>query len=260
MLRKRLVTILMFCDGVLHRTKLFQPDYRYTQSFVDAWSVDEIILLNITRPGQGAKDSFLQVVDNFARRAFVPVTVGGGVRSLEDVRTYMNSGADKVAINTGATDDPALITAIAQHYGSQCVVLSIDAKRSNENSYEVFSKFGTRPTGRTPWEWAAEGAGRGAGEVLLTSIDRDGSLEGYDLDLCRSVSSAVSIPVLVCGGAGSWQHFVDGIEIGGASAVCTANIYHFTDTAIRSAKSFMAREGIAIRPASPDSEPRLLSR
>lgn len=248
MLRTRLITVLTFCDGVLHRTKGFQPDYRYTQSFVDAWSVDEVVLLDVTRPGQGYKENFLDVVRNFAKRAFVPLTVGGGVRSLDDVRQYMANGADKVAVNTGAVDRPELISEVAHQYGAQCVVLSLDARREADGSFQVCAEFGARPIGRTAAEWAREGEARGAGEILVTSIDKDGSLEGYDLDLCGSVVSAATVPVLICGGAGAWTHFVQGCE-SGASAVCTANIYHFTEASIRSAKAFMAKRGLPVRPS-----------
>lgn len=249
MLRRRLITVLTFCEGVLHRTKVFNPDYRYTQNFVDAWSIDEIVLLDVTRPGQGSRENFLEVVQRFARRAFVPITVGGGIRSLDDVRVYMANGADKVTVNTGAVDRPELITDIAHQYGTQCVVLSIDGKREADGSHQVYTEFGARPIGKTPADWAREGVERGAGEVLVTSIDKDGSLEGYDLDLCRDVAQVVNVPVLICGGAGAWKHFVDGFEQGEASAVCTANIYHFTENSIRSAKSYLANKGMVIRPS-----------
>lgn len=247
MLRKRLVAVLTFCDGVLHRTKQFEPDYRYTQNFVDAWSIDEIVLLDVSRPGGGSRKNFLDVVQSFAEKSFVPITVGGGVRSFADVQTYMASGADKVAVNTGAIEDPALISSIARQYGTQCVVLSLDARRGAAGSYEVFSNFGTTPTGRTPQDWAREAVAVGAGEILVTSIDRDGALEGYDIDLCRQVSDAVNVPVLICGGAGAWKHFEQGFVEGGASAVCTANIYHFTEASIASAKAFLTKRSVNVR-------------
>lgn len=241
-----MITVLTFNDGVLFRTKQFEPDYRYTLNFVDAWSVDEIIVLDVTRRVNDGRKAFFNVVSNFARKCFVPLCAGGGIRTVADVKTYLAAGADKVAINTGALRRPELISEIASLYGSQCVVLSIDAKRSADGSYEVFSDFGANATGRSAVDWARESADRGAGEILITSIDRDGSLQGYDLDLCRSVSHAVSIPVLVSGGAGNWSHFVQGFQEG-AEAVCTSNIYHFTDSSIRSAKSYLQNAGIAVR-------------
>jgi cyclase len=246
-LRKRLITVLTFNDGVLFRTKLFEPDYRYTLNFVDAWSVDEIVVLDVTRPGQGERANFERVIGEFARNCFVPLAAGGGIRTLDDVRRYIALGADKVVVNTGAFDRPALIGEIASLYGAQCVVLAIDARRKADGSHEVFVEFGRRSTGLAPADWAKRAVDLGAGEILVTSIDRDGSLAGYDLELCRNVAEAVGVPVLVCGGAGNWKHFVEGFEQGAADAVCTANIYHFTEASIASAKTFLAKAGVPVR-------------
>ena len=246
MLRHRLITVLTFNDGTLFRTKLFQPDYRYTHNFVDSWLVDEIVMLDVTR-AKGDNRAFLDVVTQFARQCFVPLAVGGGVRTLADVRRFMAVGADKVVVNSGAVERPALITEIAEAYGAQCVVLSIDARRKASGGYEVFAGCGNTPTGMDPAAWAGEGEKRGAGEILITSVERDGSLQGYDLKLCKLVSDAVGVPVLALGGAGSWKHFVEAIEQGGASAVCTQNIYHFTESSILSAKKFLADRGVPVR-------------
>ena len=247
MLRKRLITTLTFNDGVLFRTKLFQPDYRYTLNFVDAWSVDEIVVLDVTRPGQGERESFFRIIRDFARRCFVPLTVGGGIRSVEDIKRYLNLGADKVVINTAASDNPSFIEKAARLYGSQCIVLSMDVKKYDDGSYEVLSNLGTKKTGRSPVDWAHEVESLGAGEILLTSIDRDGWLQGYDLKLCRSVADSVRIPVLILGGAGNWEHMAEGFTAGNASAVCTQNIYHFTESSINSAKRYLANKGIPVR-------------
>jgi imidazole glycerol-phosphate synthase subunit HisF len=247
MLRKRLVTVLTFNDGVLFRTKLFNPDYRYTLNFVDAWSVDEIVVLDVTRPGQGQRENFHEVVERFARNCFVPLAAGGGVRNLADVQTLLRLGADKVVVNSGALERPELITEISRQFGSQCVVLSIDARKTEGGGYEVYGDFGARETGLEPTRWAQEGAERGAGEIMITSIERDGWLQGYDLELCRQISGAVSVPVLILGGAGNWNHFADGFEEGGAAAVCTQNIYHFTEKSIQSAKKFLDKRGINVR-------------
>jgi cyclase len=246
-LRRRLVTVLTLNDGVLFRTRQFRPDYRYTLNFVDAWSVDEIIALDVTRPGNGHRESFYEVVRELARKCFVPLTCGGGVRSIDDVRTLLRMGADKVALNTGAVERPELITEAAELFGAQCVVVSVDAQRHPDGAYEVYSSFGARPAGLDPVTWARQAQELGAGEILLTSIERDGSLEGYDNVLNNMVAEALSIPVLVCGGAGSWQHFCDGFLQGSASAVCTTNIFHFTETSIRSAKRYLAGRGIPVR-------------
>jgi cyclase len=245
-LRNRLITVLTFNEGTLFRTKLFEPDYRYTHNFVDSWSVDEIVIIDVTRDPTADKSAFYEVVSQFAKECFVPLSVGGGIRTLDDARQMMAVGGDKVIVNTGALVRPQLITQIAEAYGSQCVVLSIDARKTGDG-YEVYSHFATTPTGKTPTDWAREGEDLGAGEVLVTSVERDGSLQGYDLDLCRQVSEAVTVPVLGLAGAGNWKHFVEGIEQGGLSAVCTQNIYHFTEISIASAKKFMKQKGIPVR-------------
>jgi len=246
MLRKRVVTVLTFNDGVLFRTKLFTPDYRYTHNFVDTWSVDEVVVLDVTRPGEGDRQNFFDVVTHLARNCFVPLSVGGGIRTLNDVRTAMAVGADKVVVNTGALDRPELISEIATAYGKQCVVLSIDAAKTPAGDYTVMAEFATRDMAMDPAKWAKQGEALGAGEVMITSVERDGSLLGYDGDLCQSVIQAVSVPVLILGGAGNWQHFQQGFALG-AHAVCTQNIYHFTETSIASAKKFLAKKGVEVR-------------
>ena len=246
MLRKRLLTVLTFNAGVLFRTKWFQPDYRYTANFVDSWSIDEIVLLDISRSEFRDPALFQEVVSSFSAKCFVPLCVGGGIRNLDDVKRSLDLGGDKVSINTMALEEPEFITRVAKRYGSQCVVVSIDAKREGER-YRVYKDCGRAPTEWSPESWARRAEELGAGEILLTSMDKDGSLEGYDNELNRRVCSAVKIPVIVCGGAGKWQDFVDGFVQGGAAAVGTANIYHFTETSIRSAKQFLAKNGICVR-------------
>lgn len=247
MIRQRLITVLTFNNGVLFRTKDFIPDYRYTLNFVDAWSTDEIVVLDVTRQGEGTRRNFYRVVAGFARKCFVPLAAGGGVRTIDDFRTLLGIGADKVIINTEALGRPALITEASRMFGSQCVVVSIDAKRKADGRFEVYTQCGTRPTGLDPAAWARQAQELGAGEIMITSIDKDGSLEGYDNELNRIVSDAVTIPVLVCGGAGKWQDFVDGFVDGRASAVCTTNIYHFTEKSIQSAKTYLQSADINVR-------------
>jgi cyclase len=247
LLRKRIVTVLTFNDGVLFRTKQFRPDYRYTANFVDSWSVDEIVVLDITRPGQGDRKNFEEVVEKFAESCFVPMCVGGGVRTFQDVQVLLKLGAEKVALNTGAIEHPELISEIAEAYGSQSVVVSIDARKSEPLGYEVFSHFAETATGMAPEIWAKEAENRGAGEILITSVEQDGGLEGYDIELCARVADAVTIPTLILGGAGSWKHFAKGFTDGKASAVCTQNIYHFTDASINSAKKYLKNAGINVR-------------
>jgi cyclase len=247
MVRKRLITVLTVNNGILFRTRNFIPDYRYTLNFVDAWSVDEVVLLDITRPDEGEREHFYDVVRLFARNCFVPLTVGGGVRDIEDFRTLLGIGADKVSINSGAANRPDFISEAARLFGSQCVVVSVDAKLREDGSYGVFTCFGTVDQGRTPEDWAVEVQEKGAGEILIQSIDKDGTLEGYDNFLVGKISRAVDMPVLACSGAGTWGHFVEGFKEGGADAVCTTNIYHFTESSIKSAKQYIAKEGIPVR-------------
>jgi cyclase len=247
MLRKRLITVLTFCDGVLFRTRGFTPDYRYTLNFVDSWSVDEIVVLNVTRPRGEGREAFERIVQEFARKCFVPLAAGGSVKEIEDVRRLLRIGADKVIVSTEAVARPAFITEIAQQYGAQCAVVCIDAKRSPSGAYEVYTEFGSKPTGLDPVEWAKQVESLGGGEIIIQSIDKDGTLEGYDNELNRLVVDAVKIPVLVCGGAGAWPHFVDGFEKSRASAVCTTNIYHFTEKSIKSAKVFLKKAGVDVR-------------
>jgi cyclase len=231
---------------VLFRTKLFTPDYRYTANFVDAWSIDEIVLLDISRPERRNPEFFYSVVGDFSNKCFVPVCVGGGVRGLDDFKRYLDLGADKVSVNTAALDSPELVTKAAQRFGSQCVVASIDARREGAG-YRVYRNCGRERTEWAPDDLAQRLEALGAGEILLTSIDRDGSLEGYDYELVASVVQRVSIPVVACGGAGKWQDFVDAIRIAGADAVATANIYHFTEKSIKSAKQYLTKHGVAVR-------------
>ena len=246
MLRKRVITVLTLNDGTLFRTKLFTPDYRYTLNFVDAWSVDEIVMFDVTRGDTPDRQKFFDAVSNFAQSCFVPIAVGGGIRSLDDVKRYMDAGGDKVVINTGAHERSELISEIAETYGAQCVVLSIDAKRDGDR-FDVMSHSGSQTTGRDAVSWAIEGEKLGAGEILITSIERDGALQGYDLKLCAAVADAVSLPVQVLGGCGNWKHMVSAFEIPGVSAACTQNIYHFTEQSISSVKKFLASKGHPVR-------------
>jgi len=247
MLRTRLITVLTLFDGILYRTRDFNPDYRYTSNFVDLWSVDEIAVLDITRSGQGERSNFLKAVRQFAQNCAVPLSVGGGVRKIQDFETLLRNGADKVIFNTGAVEKPELIQEAAKTYGTQCVVVSIDAWRHEDGSYEVFTHFGSNPTSLDPVNWSKKACELGAGEILITAIQKDGTLEGYDNELNAQVIESVNIPVLICGGAGSWEHFVKGLTESKAAAICTQNIYHFTETSISSAKTYLNNFGIPVR-------------
>ncbi len=247
MLRKRVITVLTFNDGILFRTKKFVPDYRYTANFVDAWSIDEIVLLDVTRPERRDSELFLSVVEKFSKNCFVPMCVGGGVRDLNDFKRCLDLGADKVAINTQAIEEPELITQAAKRFGSQCVVVSMDVRKECDGTYRVYKNCGRYSTEWLPEEFAQRVEGLGAGEILLTSIDKDGSLEGYDNDLNACVVKSVKIPVILCGGAGKWEDFADGFILAGADAVATTNVYHFTERSIKSAKQYLSKRGLNVR-------------
>jgi cyclase len=212
----------------------------------DEAGADELAFLDITASSD-ARDTIVEVIERVAEEVFIPLTVGGGVRRIEDVRKLLNAGADKVSINTSAVEDPGLVEAAAKRFGSQAIVVAIDARSAGSGRWEVFTHGGRRATGRDAVAWAVEMAGRGAGEVLLTSMDRDGTKSGFDLELTRAVADAVAIPVIASGGAGRVEHLAEAIEAGGADAVLAASIFHFGEIAIPDAKRFLAGRGIEMR-------------
>ncbi|MHC8440749.1 MAG: imidazole glycerol phosphate synthase subunit HisF [Candidatus Eutrophobiaceae bacterium] len=215
-------------------------------SVYDEQGADELMFLDITASSSG-RDIMLSLVKKVAERIFIPFTVGGGIRTLQDMRGILRAGADKVSINTAAFLDPGLIDLAAQHFGSQCVVVAVDARRVGTNQWNIFTHGGRRDTGRDALEWVRQATERGAGEILLTSMDRDGTCDGYDLELTRAVSDAVDVPVIASGGVGNLQHLVDGIKQGGADAVLAASIFHFGTHTIGAAKHYLAEQGIEVR-------------
>lgn len=212
----------------------------------DAAGADELTFLDITASSD-ARDTLYDVVARTAERCFMPLTVGGGVRVVEDVRKLLLAGADKTSINTAAVNRPEFVREAAEKFGSQCVVVAIDARKIAPGKWEVFTHGGRNATGLDAVEWAKRMAAYGAGEILLTSMDRDGTEKGFDLDLTRAVADAVSIPVVASGGVGNLDHFVDGVVQGHASAVLAASIFHFGRHSIAEAKQRMAAAGIPVR-------------
>ncbi|WP_374337203.1 imidazole glycerol phosphate synthase subunit HisF [Methyloversatilis sp.] len=216
----------------------------------DEQGADELTFLDITASSD-ARDIILHVVEQVAEQVFIPLTVGGGVRAVEDVRRLLNAGADKVSMNTAAIKDPDLVARAAGKVGSQCIVVAIDAKRVDDRDgrphWEVFTHGGRNPTGLDAVEWARKVESLGAGEILLTSMDRDGTRNGFDLALTRAVSDAVRIPVIASGGVGNLDHLVDGVVDGGADAVLAASIFHFGEHTVREAKERMRERGIEVR-------------
>ena len=211
----------------------------------DAEGADELAFLDITASSDG-RDILLHVIEAVAAQVFIPLTVGGGVRKLADVRRLLNAGADKVSINTAAVQNPELVHEASSIVGNQCIVVAIDAKKSGAG-WEVFTHGGRRPTGLDAVAWARRMVEAGAGEILLTSMDRDGTREGFDLALTRAVADAVTVPVIASGGVGSRQHLADGVLQGGADAVLAASVFHFGDFTVRSAKEHMRDRGIEVR-------------
>ena len=209
---------------------------------------DEITFLDITASHE-QRDTTVHTVERMAAEVFIPLTVGGGIRTVEDIRTMLNAGADKVSINTAAIRDPQFVRAAAQRFGSQCIVVAIDAKRVGASPlrWEIFTHGGREPTGIDAVAWARQMAEYGAGEILLTSMDRDGTKDGFDLELTRAITDAVNIPLIASGGVGNLQHLVDGVLEGGADAVLAASIFHFAEHSIQDAKAFMAERGVEVR-------------
>lgn len=207
---------------------------------------DEITFLDITATHHG-RDTTYQTVERMAETVFVPLTVGGGVRKVDDIRNLLNAGADKVAINSAAVFTPEFVQEASQKFGAQCIVVAIDAKQTGDNQWEIFTHGGRKPTGIDAIAWAEKMAGFGAGELLVTSMDADGTKAGYDLGLMKQITQRVNIPVIASGGVGNLQHMADGVLHGGADAVLAASIFHFGEYSIPEAKAFMAKQGIEMR-------------
>ena len=206
---------------------------------------DELTFLDITASSDN-RDLILDIIESVAKQIFIPLTVGGGVRSPNDVRRLLNVGADKVSINTAAILNPELVKEAASRFGSQCIVVAIDAKRVDDH-WEVFTHGGRKSTGLNAIDWAKKMVDYGAGELLVTSMDKDGTKEGFDLELTRKISNSVDVPIIASGGVGNLNHLVDGVKLGGADAVLAASIFHFGEYSIRDAKEFMKQHSIEIR-------------
>lgn len=250
MLKKRLVACLLLREGLIVQSfgfnrylPLGKP--KFAVEFLVKWDVDEIVLLDMSASGRGRRPDtgLLEMLSDYC---YVPLTVGGGIKSVDDVRQVIRAGADKVCVNTHALSTPELITAIADNFGSQCAVVSMDCRRNAAGGYEVFAEGGRVATGLSPMEWAKRSEELGAGEIFLNSIDRDGSRQGYDVELIRSVADAVGIPVICCGGVGHMEDFAEGFEAG-ASAVAAANIFQHMEHSTILAKAHLVASGVDVR-------------
>jgi cyclase len=217
----------------------------------DLEGADELVFLDITASSEN-RQTTVDMVRSVADQVYIPFTVGGGIRTLEDARTMLHAGADKVSVNTAAVERPRLIAEIAEVFGNQCVVCAIDAKRRSSDvsdGWEVYLHGGRTPTGIDAVEWAMRAVDLGAGELLLTSMDRDGTREGFDIELTRTIADAVNVPIIASGGVGTLDHLAEGVQLGGADAVLAASIFHFREHTVAEAKAVMIDAGIAVRPA-----------
>jgi cyclase len=250
-LTKRIIPCLDVTDGrVVKGTNFINlrdaGDPVELAAFYDREGADELVFLDITASAQGRK-TVLDMVYRTAGEVFIPFTVGGGISSLEDIRSILSAGADKVSINTAAVKNPGLVADAAQKFGSQCIVVAIDARQVAPGKWEVYIHGGRTPTGIDAVEWARQVEGLGAGEILLTSMDRDGTKDGYDLELTRAVARAVNIPVIASGGAGTLEHIAEVLTAGEADAALAASIFHFGQYSIRQVKEYLKEKGVPVR-------------
>lgn len=213
----------------------------------DKKGADELVLLDITATHEG-RGTMVDIVTRVAKSIFIPFTVGGGIRTTDDFKELLRAGADKISVNSAAVRNPDLINEAAQKFGSQCVVCAIDAKRRAEGGWEVYLNGGRLPTGIDAVAWAKEAVSRGAGEILLTSMDCDGQKTGYDINLTKAVSEVVGVPVIASGGAGALEHFYDALTVGKADAVLAASLFHFNEIPIADLKAYLQQQGIPVRP------------
>jgi imidazole glycerol-phosphate synthase subunit HisF len=251
MLRKRIIPCLDVKDGDVVKGVQFEDlvvmgNPAAHAKFYNDEGADELVILDITASHERRK-SIVSVIESVADVLFIPLTVGGGIRSAEDVRNLLIAGADRVSLNTAAIERPELISEGAERFGTQCIVVAIDARRREGGGWDVYTYGGRKNTGRDLIDWAREAETRGAGEILLTSMDRDGTKEGYDCEGLRAVTSAVSIPVIASGGAGTMEHFADAFAQGGADAVLAASLFHTRTMAIRDVKQYLSTKGVPVR-------------
>lgn len=251
MLKNRLIPNVIVNNGNVVQSKQFKHTNVVSNAitavdFFNSWAVDEIIVLDVSRHTD-YRNNFHRIIEGLSKRCFIPLTVGGWIKNLDEIKKFLTEGADKICINTQAVINPEFIKDSSNMFGSQCIIVSIDVKKNLNDKYEVFIDRGRKNTNLNPVEWAVKAQDYGAGEILLTSIDRDGTKLGYDLELIRMISEKISIPVIAFGGVGKWQDLVDGIKIGKADAVSAANIFHYTEHSTFNAKEYMVKAGLNVR-------------
>lgn len=251
MLTKRIIPCLDVTDGrVVKGTNFINlrdaGDPVELAAYYDGQGADELVFLDITASAQGRK-TMLEMVYRTAGEVFIPYTVGGGISTLEDIRDVLSAGADKVSINTAAVQNPELVARSAERFGTQCIVVAIDARQVGPQKWEVYIHGGRTPTGLDAVEWARRVEELGAGEILLTSMDRDGTKDGYDIPLTRAIADTVRIPVIASGGVGTLEHIAEGLTAGGADAALAASIFHFGEYSVRQVKEYLHERGIPVR-------------
>lgn len=245
MLKKRIIITLTFMDGVLYRTKKFRPDYRYTKNFIDLWSVDEILLIDISK--KKFSNNYLNTINFFSTNCFVPISIGGGINSLKDADLYFKNGADKVVLGPESINKPFILKEISMKYGKQSIIQALDCKKIKDNEYSVYSNSGLKNLKTSPEIIGNQALSNGAGEILINSIDNDGSLLGFDLNLIGNLSKHLDCPIIALGGAGNWNHVLELFKKTNISAASTQNIFHFTEHSVLSLKNFLENNGIKVR-------------
>jgi len=254
LLKIRLIPVLLLKNGRMVKPIQFgeggERDVGYpvtTAKVYNSQDADELIFLDINA-SEESRSFLLETLEDVSKNCFVPLTAGGGIKNVDEIKQILKVGGDKISINSEAVKNPNLINEAAKKFGSQCIVISIDVKKNNSGEYEVYIERGKTPTSLDPISWAKEVVNRGAGEILITSIDREGTMKGYDLELIKMISNSVSVPVISNGGAGTRQHFVDAIKQANASGVAASSVFHFSDSNLTQVKSFIYNAGIPIRP------------
>lgn len=243
MLAKRIITTLMLKEGILFRSKKFIPDYRYTLNFVDMWSVDEIVILDITRNinfDDKEKKNFIQKMKEISKNAYIPITAGGGIRKLKDIEILLKNGADKIVLNTAAIRDSKIINLAAKEFGSQCIVVCVDAKFENEN-YHLMENYGQKKSSFKLIDYIKKIQDENAGEIFLQSVIKDGSLTGYDIKLLEEINEYINIPLIISCGAGNWDHIKNVLSYDYVSAASLTNIFHFTEKSVISLKNYISK-------------------
>ncbi len=247
MLKKRLIISLTFNEGVLFRTKNFLPDYRYTKNFIDLWNADEIILIDVSEKNKKLQKSFIDVIKFFIENCHLPITVGGGISSLENAKKIFNLGVEKIILNSSTYRDIKITNNLISIFGSSSIIQAIDFKKDSLNKYIIKVDNGKESINYDTEKYLEFISSLNVGEIFFNSIDNDGGLMGFDLKLINKYSKYIKVPIIVQGGGGNWNHFYEVLKLDNISAACTQNIYHFTETSLKSAKKFLISKNINVR-------------